>query len=100
MDCIEAAFDEVGIVATSDQMKHVASSVEMGYEMYGQAHGYDCIPNPVLLENEKLKEELDTERRKIVCVECKGKGRIYSQGPYHGSDSQCHICHGEGYRLP
>lgn len=100
LECIECAFDSAGISATKEQKEMVASDVESGHENYGMAHGYDCIPNPIDTENTRLKQQLDTERRKIVCRECKSKGRIYTYEPHHGSDSQCDACRGEGRRLP
>lgn len=100
LDCIEAAFDAAGIVATPEQMANVASDVEMSHDMYGQAHGYDCIPDPLQLENDRLRKQLKLEQSKIICPTCKGKGRLYHQGPYHSSDSQCDDCRGEGYRVP
>lgn len=100
IDSIEAALDAAGIVATQKQIEQIAGDVETSHELYGQAHGYECIPNPIQEENTKLKRQLEQEQRKVVCPECKGKGRIYSQGPYHCSDSQCDKCRGEGYVIP
>lgn len=56
--CIEEAFDEAGITATKEQIDIVAGRVENGYENYGMAHGYDCIPNPMNLEVEDVKREM------------------------------------------
>lgn len=95
-ECVSLAFDEVGIVATREQIATVAEAVEAGHENYGMAHGYDQIPNPLMEENDRLCEALKTERSKVVCGECGGRGRIITYGPYHSADSTCYKCHGEG----
>lgn len=99
-ECLSEAFDEASIVATDEQIKLVAKWVEGAHENYGMAHGYDCIPNPLVVENKRIAEELVREREKVVCEECKGLGRITFQGPYHSSDTECSMCHGEGKRAP
>lgn len=99
-ECIAEAFESAKIVATDEQINEVASWAEGAHENYGMAHGHDCIPNPETLRADELKRKLEIEQRKIYCKECKGSGRIYSQGPYHGSDSQCWKCNGEGKYLP
>lgn len=93
-ECIAEAFEDAGIVATKEQINTVASWVKGAHDNYSQAHGYDCIPNPLLLENEMLKKSLDREKSKVVCDECKGKGFIVIDGPYHSSTSYCHVCKG------
>ena len=57
-ECISEAFDAEGINATNEQIKNVASWVQGAHENYGMAFGYDCIPNPLREENDKLKKEL------------------------------------------
>ena len=93
-ECIEISFEEAGIKATKEQIEIVVSSVEGGHENYGMAHGYECIPNPLMEEN---KRKHYREKNKQLCSDCKGKGRIIIPGPYHSSDSQCYSCNGEGF---
>lgn len=95
-ECIAEAFEDAGIQATQEQIDTVANWVEGAHENYGMAHGHDAIPNPLVLENEKLRRQMKEEEDKIICPECKGKGRIITRGPYHGSDSECSRCRGEG----
>lgn len=95
-ECISEAFDESGIKATDEQIKNVVEWVSGAHDNYGMAHGHDCIPNPIQLENKQLRQDLALERRKVVCPECKGEGRIISHGPYHSSDSRCSNCRGSG----
>jgi hypothetical protein len=95
-ECIETALEEVGIKATPEQVKAMASFVASAHEQYGMAHGHDCIPNPLVLENEKLEAELEKERRKVVCKECGGTGRIFAYCGTFISDSPCDKCNGEG----
>lgn len=94
--CIEEAVSELGITVTDEQLKDLSEWVEGAHDNYGMAHGHDCIPNPLASENRRLAKALEIEREKIHCEGCNGTGRIYSQGPHHGSDTQCWKCHGEG----
>lgn len=57
-ECISEAFEDAGIIATSEQIDAVASWVEGAHECYGMAHGHDCIPNPANTEIEELKKRL------------------------------------------
>lgn len=99
-ECIAEAFEDAGIIATAEQIDTVAGWVEGAHENYGMAHGHDAIPNPLALENDRLTRELKTERSKVLCAECKGRGRIITHGPYHSSDSECYRCRGEGRHAP
>lgn len=99
-ECVSEAFDDVGIVATGDQIERVASWVEGAHENYGMATG-DHVASLNLQgskesEIKKLEKELEVERAKKGCPDCNGRGFIRIQGPYHGSDSSCRTCHGEG----
>lgn len=95
-ECISEAFEEAKIGATDEQIETVASWAESAHDNYGTAMGYDCIPNPLVQENEKLKTDLRKERDKVYCKECHGTGRIRSSGPVRSSDTECDVCHGEG----
>ena len=96
IECISEALDEAGITATDDQICLVALWAEGAHDQYSMAYGHDCIPNPVKLENEKLKKELKIEQEKILCKECNGLGRIITYGPVHSADTECSKCRGEG----
>src|ERR1700722_10749454 len=97
--CVEEAVDELAISATPQQLKDLAEWIEGAHDNYGMAHGHDCIPNPLRLENEQLKHSLKIEQDKVICRECNGTGTIISHGPCHSSISQCDRCRGEGKRL-
>ena len=99
-DCIGEAFEDAKIEATGEQIATVASWAEGAHDNYGMAHGHEYIPNPQRLEADRLRKELEIERSKVVCPECKGSGRIITYGPSHSSDSECYVCHGEGYKVP
>ena len=100
VECITEALDEVGIVATQEQIITVAGIVEGSHENYGMAFGHDCIPNPLRTENERLKKDLKDEQEKVICKECKGKGYTVSYGGSFQSESQCYKCRGEGRHKP
>ena len=97
-ECISEAFQDAGISATKEQIEIVVSWIEGAHDNYSMAHGYDCIPNPLSLENSELKLKLEKERKKVHCKDCGGTGRlvIYGVGTSRSSDSQCSTCHGEG----
>ena len=99
-ECISEAFDEAGITSTPEQINTVASWIEGAHENHSMAHGHDCIPNPTEEENKRLKMELAKEQSKIVCIECKGRGRITSYGGTFQSNSECTKCRGEGKVAP
>lgn len=101
-DCIAEAFEDAGIVATAEQLSTVVAWVEGAHENYSMAHGYDCIPNPLVAEIEKLKRDLRNERNKVACPHCSGRGNIvcHDSGSGRSSDSECGLCRGEGRVLP
>lgn len=94
--CIQEAFEDAGIDATKEQIETVTSWVEGAHENYGMAHGHHAITNPLKTENEQLKRDLENERQKESCSECRGTGWITLSGPIHSSTSQCYKCHGNG----
>jgi hypothetical protein len=96
-DCISESFEDAGIKATDEQINTVTSWVEGANENYGTAHGHECIPNPLKLENDALRENIEREREKEICPECKGKGSLTVHGPIHSGTSGCWKCRGEGF---
>jgi len=62
-ECISESFEDAGIVATEEQINIVASWIEGAHDNYGMAHGHDCIPNPLVAENERMakahKDEIE-----------------------------------------
>ncbi len=97
-ECIKEAFEDSDIEATKEQIENVISWVEGANENYSLATGQECIPNPLEIENQELKKELQKERDKVVCNECLGRGYTVSYGPCHSSEHTCHKCNGEGRR--
>lgn len=97
-EAVSCALDEAGVTATDDQINQIARSIEISHDCYGMAHGHDCIPNPTVLENEKLKKELNVERSKVGCPECDGRGSITTSWGTTGRSctSRCDRCNGEG----
>lgn len=93
-ECIEISFEENGIIATNEQILAIARDVQNSYENIGLA--FYTPENPLISEIEELKLKLEYERSLVHCEECNGRGRIQLWGPYHGSNSECHICHGRG----
>jgi hypothetical protein len=99
-ECIAEAFEDAGIEAHQEQVDIVVSWVEGAHENYGLATGHDCIPNPLALENDRLRKELKDEHEKVTCSTCNGKGRIITNFGFRSSDSQCWKCRGAGRIMP
>ena len=95
-ECIGIAADECGLSLTDEQIKYIASSVEGAHENYGMAHGYDCIPNPLIEENKRLQRDLIKEKEKVICKDCGGKGYFMTYGGTFQSEHTCMTCKGEG----
>ena len=85
---------------TKEQLQEVAEDLMNAAEMWSEYSGEAYIPNPVEEELGKVKKELKLEKSKVSCPQCAGRGRIYTPGPYHGSDSECWKCNGEGKIIP
>ena len=95
-ECLEIAANDLGIILTKEQVEHFAGAVEGAHENESMA-----FPSPDRPDTEgDLRRELAREKSKIVCEECKGKGRVTEYGPVHSYNSQCHRCHGEGKVIP
>lgn len=97
----EIALEEAGITgATPEQINAIAAVIESAHEFYRQAHGHDVasanFAAEQLRELKRAEDALAAEKAKVICKTCNGRGRIITRGPYHSSDSECHVCRGEG----
>lgn len=99
-ECVSEALDDVGIEATSVQVEEIAVWIKSAHECYGEAHGHEHIPNPLVTENTKLSDELAIEKAKVSCRECKGSGSIGEPFASWWSTSTCPKCRGEGRHTP
>lgn len=97
-ECVEEALHDAGVVATPEQIEMIAGAVEGGHENYGMAHGHDAIPNPRADECDRLRNELEKERRKIKCDACGGNGNYDGKtpSPHIKWPELCWKCDGEG----
>jgi len=99
-ESIEAALDEACLTATPAQIETIVKCVEISHDQYGMAFGHDCIPNPVVLENDRLKKALKIEQDKVGCKTCNGRGSITENFGTRSSTSRCDRCNGEGKHSP
>jgi hypothetical protein len=98
-ECLAEALDEHAGVSVSDEaLTAIAEDIEGFYDNLDLVEYRPA--NPLISETDRLRAELKRERVKVVCKECHGIGRIISYGPYHGSNTQCWKCHGEGKVKP
>lgn len=93
-ELIAESLDEHGVTATAEQIALIASDAAGISESIGE-HSFHPA-DPMIRELADSKAALKREQDKVACSPCKGTGRIYTPGPYHGSDSQCWKCRGEG----
>lgn len=94
-ESLSESLDQHGVVIPYDTINSIANDLMTSLDCMDMA-----FPRPSYnSQNEEItrfKTELEKERSKDACRACVGAGRIITPGPYHSSDSQCHICHGEG----
>ena len=88
-ECVEAALEEAGLSATTEQIVTMAEVVEGSHDNFSLCTGAECIPHPMVSENAVLKDALKRELSKRVCPKCKGTGRLY--------DGDCFRCRGRGF---
>ena len=93
-ECLASSFDEHGIIVTTEQLKAVASDIQIGHENIGLA--FYVPENPMISEVARLNTELKDEREKVICRECSGYGRIITYWGTRQSNSECRKCAGEG----
>lgn len=99
-ECIAESLDEVGIVATEEQIKTIAGNVESSEENHSMYSGRDCTPDPRDTEYDRLKRELKEEQDKVICEDCKGTGNQYPNPCGRPNYSTCTKCRGEGRHKP
>lgn len=95
-ECIASSLEEHGVTATADQISAIAADVQIGHESHGMAYGHDVIGRGARTEADELRDELNREREKQPCDDCKGRGYIVERGPYHHFEHECSKCRGEG----
>jgi len=93
-EAVASSLDEHGLKASDEQIAAIAADMEISAEM--RDFGAPDTPSPYVAECERLRNELDAERRKETCRQCGGRGSITDQGPAHSSTSRCWKCNGEG----
>lgn len=94
-ETVAQSLEEHGVTATPEQIVAIASDIQASHDSYGLAF-YQPTENPDRDEIKRLEKALQNERDKVTCRECKGTGSITTQGPHHGSWSQCDRCRGTG----
>lgn len=74
----EIAIDEAGLTATEDQIDTIAGVIESAHEFYGRAMGHDVASANYHAQQRselaKAQRELEQEKQKVLCRECKGGG--------------------------
>ena len=93
IEAVRSSIEEASIVATEKQIANIAGDMEVAFEQYDMAHGYDVASKNLSSDKDsqitKLKKELREERDKIRCRHCSGTGNM-------PNFSTCPKCHGKG----
>lgn len=97
-ECVASAAEECGAALTAEQIASIADAISGAIENESLAFPVPDSPLPGRIA--QLERELATERRKVPCEPCGGRGAITTHGPYHSSTSQCWKCSGEGKHAP
>lgn len=104
IESVESSLEEAGVTATKEQIENIASDMEISSEQQSMANGHDVATKNYHSTKDdeiaNLEKMVVSEREKVICKECNGRGRIITQGPYHSSDSQCSKCRGYGRHDP
>lgn len=96
VECITEACEEADLIASERQIAVIAKAVQGAHENYGMAFYSPPAGEHIMRENKHLVRELERERAKVFCDDCKGTGRLrYNAGPW-AVDTQCSKCHGHG----
>lgn len=78
LEALNSSLDEhaPNLVLSDAQREAIAKDLELAEQMHFEASGADHIPNPVELENERLKSRLKWEQELITCPQCGGRGVV------------------------
>ena len=82
------------------EIAELATDLADAIEGYFEYMSYSVSAPSTNSEIERLKRELEIEKSKIICPECKGSGEDVSYGPSHTFISRCPKCEGVGKVLP
>lgn len=99
-ECLESSFAEHGVSVTPAQLAGIALDVAGAHECYGMAFYSPPAGEHLVAELDATKRALETERGKVDCRSCNGKGRVVTAGPYHNANSHCDRCGREGRVSP
>ena len=95
-ESLAQALDDIGINYNSEQLDELTDYITGIQEVESQALGYDCIPNPLQTEIDKLKQrhkedikDLEDRKNAIEDLALKARGlsseRAYVQVDYSGT---------------
>lgn len=98
IEVVSSSLGDHGVSATPEQIEAIARDMEGSSE--NRYMGGPDTPNPAIAEAKEAQAKYIRERDKVHCRECNGRGRIYSQGPHHGYDTECWKCRGHGRHDP
>jgi uncharacterized CHY-type Zn-finger protein len=99
-EAVAVAMEEAGVSATPEQIAMIAEAMEGCHENYGMYMGHNAISHPAVEAADRLRRELDEERKKVTCPLCRGRGRLITYGGTLQCDQECSRCRGEGRITP
>jgi len=69
-DVVSESLEANGVDFTTEQLDAIASDMKSAHGMYGEASGAMCIPNPIELENTRLKKLVKNMEDETKCPRC------------------------------
>lgn len=103
-ESVASSLEEAGVVVTAEQIKAIADDMEISHDQHDMAYGLDVASSNLSASKEQelsaLREELRSERDKVQCRACNGRGHITVNGPSHSATSTCGKCRGYGRHSP
>lgn len=98
-EAVEIALNDAGVSASDEQIDLIAGAIKVSHANYSMCH-FTPSSNNESEEVSRLQKELDDEKSKVVCPNCKGAGFHVVFYGTRSAEFECHKCRGSGRVLP
>lgn len=62
-EALECSLSEAGVTLPDDKVELIAQDMETAHDMYGEATGQSCIPNPLQTEISRLQQQMKDKEK-------------------------------------